>query len=77
MIETKGFKIKANGYNSEAQSLLDLGITQINLAQTEETTLIDDFDGRGNQLMRQEGATFIQNGIEKEYADIWHKKLDE
>ncbi|MBE7708675.1 MAG: hypothetical protein E7Z88_08235 [Cyanobacteria bacterium SIG27] len=72
--ETKGFKIKANGYNSEAQSLLDLGITQINLAQTEETTLINNFDNRGNQLMKQEGATFIQNGEEKEYADIWHKK---
>ncbi len=71
---THGFKIKANGYNSEAQSLLDLGITQINLATTDETTLIDDFDGHGNQLMRQEGATFIQNGEEKEYADIWHKK---
>jgi len=77
LIETKGFKIKANGYNSEAQSLLDLGITQINLAQTEETTLIDKFDKRGNQLTKQEGATFIQNGEEKEYADIWHKKLDE
>ena len=71
---THGFKIKANGYNSEAQSLLDLGITQINLATTDETTLVDDFDGRGNQIMYQEGATFIQNGIEKDYADIWHKK---
>lgn len=71
---THGFKIKTNGYNSEAKSLLDLGITQINLATTSETTLIDDFDGLGNQIMRQEGATFIQNGIEKEYADIWHKK---
>ena len=71
---THGFKIKANGYNSEAQSLLDLGITQINLATTDETTLIDNFDGRGNQLMKQEGATFIQNGVEKEYADLWHKK---
>ena len=75
--ENYGFKIKINGYNSEEQSLLDLGITQINLAQTDETTLIDNFDGNGNQLMRQEGATFIQNGEVKEYADIWHKKLEE
>ena len=73
--ENYGFKIKANGYTSEAQSLLDLGITQINLATTDETTLYDNFNGRGNQLTTQEGATFIQNGEEKEYADIWHKKI--
>lgn len=72
-----GFKIKAGGYDSEAQSLLDLGITEINLAQTEETTLTDNFDGMGNQLMQQEGATFTVNGETREYADIWHKKLDE
>lgn len=72
---TYGLKLKVNGYSSEAQSLDSLGITQINLATTGETTMIDDFDGKGNQLMTQEGATFIQNGEVKEYADIWHKKL--
>lgn len=72
-----GFKIKAGGYDSEAQSLFDLGITEINLAQTEETTLTDNFDGMGNQLMQQEGATFKVNGETREYADIWHKKIDE
>ena len=70
-----GLKIKANGYNSEAQSLDSLGITQINLAATGETTMFDNFDGKGNQLMTQEGATFVQNGETKEYADLWHKKL--
>jgi len=75
--KTKGFKIKTKGYNSQAQSLLDLGISQINLAKTDKTTLIDNFDGRGNQIMHQEGATFIQDGKEKEYADIWHKKIEE
>ena len=71
-----GLKMKANGYNSEAQSLADLGITEINLAQTDSTTLTDDFDGNGNQLMQQEGATFILNGEEMEYADIWHSKKE-
>ena len=75
--ENFGFKMKANGYNSEAQSLLDLGITEINLAQTDETTMNDNFDGKGNQLTTQEGATFKQNGETKEYADIWHRKYEE
>ncbi len=75
--ENYGFKVKAGGYNSEAQSLLDLGITEINLAQTDETTMVDNFDGNGNQLMHQEGATFKINGETREYADIWHRKLDE
>ena len=72
---TYGLKLKAEGYNSEAQSLGKFGITQINLATTGETTMQDNFDGKGNQLMTQEGATFVQNGETKEYADIWHRKL--
>ena len=75
--ENFGFKMKAGGYNSEAQSLLDLGITEINLAKTDETTMNDDFDGQHNQLMTQQGATFKQNGETKEYADIWHRKYEE
>lgn len=74
--ENFGFGIKAGGYTSDTQSLTELGITEINLAKTNETTLEDDFDGKGNQLMKQEGATFVQNGETKEYADIWHKKQD-
>ncbi len=27
--------------------------------------------------MKQEGATFVQNGETKDYADIWHRKLEE
>lgn len=71
--ENFGFKIKLNGYNSEAVSLSEAGITEINLAQTEDTSLIDNFDGNGNQLMEQEGATFKVNGETREYADLWHK----
>ncbi len=42
-----------------------------------QKALTDDFDGNGNQLMQQEGATFTVNGETREYADIWHKKQDE
>lgn len=72
-----GLKMKTNGYNSESQSLSELGITEINLSETDTTTLIDNFDGNGNQLMKQNGATFKINGETREYADIWHKKQDE
>ena len=33
--------------------------------------------GNLNDLMTQEGATFVVNGEEREYADIWHAKKDE
>ncbi len=67
-----GLKMKIGGYNSDAVSLAGLGITGINLATTSETQTQDNFDGRNNQLMTQQGATFIVNGKEQEYADIWH-----
>lgn len=75
--EQYGLMIKTEGYDSEAQSLLDVGITEINLADTNETTLVDNFDDMGNQIMYQEGATFKIDGEEREYADIWHRKYEE
>ena len=66
--------MKAGGYNSEASSLFDLGITEINLSDA-EVTEEKDFDGKGNDIMRQQGATFVVNGEERDYADIWHKHL--
>jgi len=66
-----------NGYGGEAKSLADLGITQINLATTDKTTLKRNFDGQNNDLMTQEGATFVVNGETREYADIWNRKYDE
>ena len=75
--EKYGLKIKTGGYNSEAQSLSEVGITSINLSTDDSTTMYDDFDGNGNQLMTQNGATFTYNGEVREYADIWHRKLDD
>lgn len=74
--EKWGLKIKTGGYNSEAQSLSDAGITNIKLSTDNSTVMQDNFDGNGNQLMTQEGATFTVNGEEREYADIWHKKIE-
>ena len=75
--EKYGLQIKTDGYNSEGSSLFEAGITEINLATTDETTLHENFDGKQNDIMTQEGATFVVNGEEHEYADIWHAKKDE
>ena len=75
--EKYGLQIKTDGYNSEGKSLFDAGITEINLSTTDETTLHKNYDGQYNDLMTQEGATFVVNGEEREYADIWHAKKDE
>lgn len=68
--------VMTNGYGGEAKSLEELGITEINLAQTNDTKLTKNFDGRNNNIMTQEGATFKVNGETREYADIWNAKLD-
>jgi len=65
-----------NGYGGEAKDLADLGITEINLATTDKTTLNKNFDGQNNDLMTQEGATFVVNGETHDYADIWNAKKD-
>ncbi|MBR2068535.1 MAG: hypothetical protein IJ877_02115 [Candidatus Gastranaerophilales bacterium] len=70
-----GLGLKQDGYLGETSSFKDAGVTQINLAATNDTTMTDNFDGKGNQLMTQNGATFNVNGQERNYADIWHKKL--
>ena len=72
-----GLKIKEKGYLDESKSLSDVGITDINLSTTNETTLNKDFDGKQNDLMTQEGATFTMNGKTQNYADLWHSKKDE
>ncbi|HIS73745.1 TPA: hypothetical protein IAA86_01835 [Candidatus Galligastranaerophilus intestinavium] len=75
--EKYGLQIKTDGYNSEGSSLFEAGITEINLATTDETTLHKNYDSKSNDLMTQEGATFVVNGEEREYADIWHAMKDE
>lgn len=67
------FGMKTNGYNGNVVSLESLGITEINLANTDSVTTIDDFDAKGNRLMTQTGATFEINGETRDYADVWNK----
>lgn len=77
LLEEKYGLVMTKGYGGETSSLKDLGITNINLAQTSETKLTKNFDGQHNDIMTQEGATFTVNGETREYADIWNAKLDE
>ncbi len=71
-----GLQIKLSGYESEAKSLEDAGITEINISDA-ETVTDKNFDGKGNDLQTQEGATFVVNGNEREYADLWQIKHEE
>ncbi len=68
--------VMTDGYGGAAKSLSDLGISEINLAKSNDTTLTKNFDGRNNNIMTQEGATFKVNGQTRQYADIWNAKLD-
>lgn len=64
--------MKTGGYNSQAKTLSDLGITEIDLGSTDNVDVENNFDGQGNILMQQAGATFKVNGADREYADVWH-----
>ena len=71
--ENYGLKIKTGGYNSDAQSLEDVGITEIKLSD-EKVSDKTQFDSFGNEIQTQKGATFKINGKENTYADLWHRK---
>ena len=75
-LEEKYGLVMTKGYGGEAKSLSDLGVTEINLSKSDETKLTKNFDGRHNDIMTQEGATFKVNGQTREYADIWNAQLD-
>ncbi|HBG48682.1 MAG TPA: hypothetical protein DDW90_04115 [Cyanobacteria bacterium UBA9971] len=64
--------MKTNGYNSKEKSLESLGITEINLG-TAEVIKKENFDGRNNDILTQDGATFEINGKDREYADVLHE----
>ena len=76
VLQDKYGLVMTQGYGGEAKSLADLGITEINLSSSNDTNLTKNFDGRHNDIMTQEGATFKVNGQTREYADVWNAKLD-
>jgi len=65
--------MKTDGDNSKEKSFEELGITEINLGASDEVTETVDFDGRNNDVLTQEGATFKINGKDREYADVLHE----
>ena len=71
-----GLKIKTGGYNSDAKSLADVGITEINISDSKvsDKTQFDEF---GNEVQTQDGATFKINGQENTYVDMWHRKYSD
>lgn len=70
------FGMKTAGYKSAAKSLEELGITEINLGNTDKVETKNNFDGQNNTIMTQEGSTFVVNGQKRDYADVWHSHLD-
>lgn len=65
-----------SGYNGEVKNLFEVGISEINFGESNETQTIKNFDGNNNDLMTQDGATFKMNGETRNYADIWHVKYE-
>jgi len=69
-----GLGVKTDGYQSETQSFDDVGVAQINLGEQGNTEWHSNFDGRGNAVQTQEGATFVNDeGEENDYVDVWHR----
>ncbi len=72
--EEVGLRMRVDGLlGSDDRRFADLGISRISLggARQIQTLRTAERDGFGNQLMRQAGATFVRNGVTREYLDIW------
>jgi hypothetical protein len=72
-----GLRMRIEGLLGKDRTFKELGITRINLGDPNKIQPITSAqeDRFGNKLMKQEGATFIVKGIEREYADIWFNVL--
>jgi hypothetical protein len=68
-----GLRIKVGGLENDSQSLSSAGVKGISLANG-KLSRVNDFDGRGNDLLNKEGATFTRtDGSEGGYGDIFFK----
>jgi hypothetical protein len=72
-----GLRMRLEGLLGKDRTFKELGITRINLGDPRKIQSIKaaQEDRFGNKLMKQEGATFLVKGIEREYADIWFNVL--
>ncbi len=68
-----GLRMRIEGLFGQDRSFKELGITRINLGNPHAIQSINaaSLDRFGNKLMKQEGATFVVGGVERDYADIW------
>jgi hypothetical protein len=66
-----GLKIKNGSVNAQSASITNSGIKAINLA-TGEKVRSNNFDGQGNDTLKQGGATFTKaDGSQGNYEDIF------
>jgi len=72
-----GLRMRLEGLLGKDRTFKELGITRINLGNPKKIQSIKSAqeDRFGNKRMKQEGATFLVKGIEREYADIWFNVL--
>lgn len=72
-----GLRMRLEGLLGKDRTFKELGITRINLGDPRKIQSIKaaQEDRFGNKLMKQEGATFIVKGVERDYADIWFNVL--
>ncbi|MFZ9887465.1 MAG: hypothetical protein ACO3JL_08170, partial [Myxococcota bacterium] len=64
---------RIEGLFGDDRTFAEVGITRVNLGDKARIEHIDEAktDRFGNRLMRQAGATFVVDGLVREYADIW------
>jgi len=69
-----GLRMRVGGVdNGEDLTFSEVHISRINLGDPDKIQDIKqaEEDAYGNKLMRQDGATFIVNDVERDYVDIW------
>lgn len=68
-----GLGMRVGGLKARTVSLREAGVNSVNLSRAAPMR-IADFDGQGNETLRQEGATFLRaDGSTGAYEDIWFK----
>ncbi|MBI5201561.1 MAG: hypothetical protein HY925_08260 [Elusimicrobia bacterium] len=73
-LETRvGLRVRVGGLNAKAISLKEAGVARLRLSASEPVR-VADFDGQGNDTMRQAGARFERlDGSQGDYEDVWFR----
>ncbi|MBI4423244.1 MAG: hypothetical protein HY554_05935 [Elusimicrobia bacterium] len=68
-----GLKLRVGGLGRAAVALAQAGVASLSVSSG-ETTRVENFDGRGNALLRQAGAVFSRaDGSAGAYEDVWFR----